>query len=132
MLEHVDKDHAMRFLKEARRVLITGGVIRLAVPSIRYHVDEYLQHKDADRFVEATLLTRPRNRTLLDTLKYLWTGDRHHVWMYDGESLCKLLSTAGFRNYQVMEPGTTMIREPGELNLREREPESVFAEAINP
>lgn len=132
MLEHLDKSEAMHFLNEVRRILISGGMIRLAVPDIHYHVDNYLQHKDADRFIEETLLTRPKNKSFLDKLKYFWVGDRHHLWMYDGDSLCKLLSVAGFQNAQVMEPGTTKIKDPGQLNLREREPESVFVEAVNP
>lgn len=132
MLEHLDKAEAARFLQEVRRVLAPGGVFRLAVPDIRYLVHAYLQHRDADRFIEQTMLTRPKNVTWLQKLKYLWIGDRHHVWMYDGDSLCKLLTAAGFHNAQVMTPGTTMIDDPGELNLREREPESVFVEALNP
>jgi SAM-dependent methyltransferase len=131
MLEHLDKSEVTHFLAEARRVLIPGGIIRLGVPNIRFHVDNYLQHNDADKFIEDTLLTRPRNRTLRQKLKYLCIGDRHHVWMYDGRSLCKLLSSAGFQNPCIMECGITQIIEPGELNLREREPESVFAEAFN-
>ncbi|MBN2218315.1 MAG: methyltransferase domain-containing protein [Pirellulales bacterium] len=131
MVEHLNKDQAMRFLKEARRVLVPGGIIRIAVPDVRYHVNNYLQDQDADRFIEATLLVHPRPNTWISKLKYLLVGDRHHMWMYDGASLCKLLSSAGFQNPRVMEPGTTMIQEPGELNLREREPESVFVEAVN-
>jgi predicted SAM-dependent methyltransferase len=132
MIEHLDRDQAAHFLKEARRVLVSGGMIRLAVPNIRYHVDNYLQDKDADRFIDKTCLTQPSSKTLLDKLKYLWVGNRCHQWMYDGESLSKLLAEAGFQQPQVMEPGTTMIQEPGQLNLREREPESVFVEAVNP
>lgn len=132
MVEHLDKDQVLRFLKEARRVLLPGGIIRLAVPNIRFHVDNYLQDRDADKFIGATYLTCQRPKSLLDKLKYLLVGERHHQWMYDGESLCKLLSSVGFQKPQVMEPGTTMIKEPGQLNLREREPESVFVEAFNP
>jgi predicted SAM-dependent methyltransferase len=131
MIEHMDRDQVLHFLKEARRILKPGGVLRLAVPDLRYHVDNYLRDRDADRFVERTLLTRSRPRSFLEKLKYLLTGDRHHQWMYDGESLCKLLSALGFQNPQVMEAGTTIIPEPGLLNLREREPESVFVEAVN-
>jgi predicted SAM-dependent methyltransferase len=131
MIEHLDKDQVSGFLKEARRVLAPGGIIRLAVPNIRFHIDNYVQDNDADRFIEKTLLTRPRPKTFFDKLSYLLVGDRHHKWMYDGESLCNKLSAAGFREPRVMEAGTTLIQDPGQLNLREREPESVFVEAIN-
>jgi SAM-dependent methyltransferase len=132
MLEHLDRDEAAHFLKEAQRVLGPGGVIRIAVPNLGYHVDNYLRQKDADKFVEAIHMARPATKTLPGRLKHLWVGDRHHLWMYDGASLCKLLSAIGFQDPQVMEAGTTRIKDPGELNLREREPESVFVEAINP
>lgn len=132
MLEHLDKADALRFLQEARRVLVPGGIIRLAVPNIGYLVQEYLRHRDADRFIEDTYLTRPKNATLWAKLKYLWIGDRHHVWMYDGDSLCRLLRSVGFIHAEAMAPGGTGIINPGALNLREREPESVFVEAVNP
>ena len=113
-------------------MLVSGGIIRLALPNIRYHIDNYLQDNDADTFVDKILLARPARKTFLDKLNYFLVGDRHHLWMYDGNSLCKLLLAAGFQNPQVMESGTTTIRDPGTLNLREREPESVFVEAVNP
>ncbi len=132
MLEHLDQDQVATFLKEARRVLVSGGIIRLALPNIRYHVDNYLHDNDADNFIEKTLLACPPRKTSLDKLKHFLVGDRHHLWMYDGDSLCKLLLAAGFQSPQVMESGTTTIRDPGPLNLRERAPESVFVEAVNP
>jgi hypothetical protein len=49
--------------------------------------------------------------------------------MYDGESLCRLLSELGFVDAKVAEPGTTIIPNPAPLNLCERCPESVFVEA---
>jgi SAM-dependent methyltransferase len=135
MVEHLDRAQAARFLNEARRVLAPGGIIRLAVPDILFHVENYLRHKDADKFVEDTRLSRESpegSKTLWKKLRYLAVGDRHHQWMYDGESLCRLLSSAGFKDPRVMEPGTTRIQEPGPLDLLERVPESVFVEALNP
>jgi len=35
MLEHLDRDEASTFLKEARRILRCGGIIRIAVPDLR-------------------------------------------------------------------------------------------------
>ena len=54
------------------------------------------------------------------------------MWMYDGDSICRLLLSEGFKDAQVKEPCKTNISNPGELNLEERMPESVFVEAVNP
>lgn len=132
MLEHLDPQEAASFLREARRVLKPGGVIRIAVPDLRYHVDNYLDSGDANALIEGTLLTKNRPRRFAEKVAYLAIGDRHHQWMYDGESLCGLLNSAGFLTPKVMEAGTTMIIGPGKLNLSERSPESVFVEALNP
>src|SRR4051812_1200031 len=51
MLEHLDRAEARQFLAETRRVLIRGGIIRIAVPDLRFHVDRYLARRDADLFV---------------------------------------------------------------------------------
>ena len=51
--------------------------------------------------------------------------------MYDGKSLCNLLSSAGFEEPRILETGLTTIPDPGMLDLKERSPESVFVEAVN-
>ena len=55
MLEHLDREEARRFLKEALRVLKPGGVIRLVVPDIRKHVKAYNESEDADKFIDPHL-----------------------------------------------------------------------------
>ena len=132
MVEHLDREEAVAFLKEARRVLKTGGIIRLALPNIMYHVENYLEHKDADAFIEDILLTKEKPETITQKLKDVIVGDRHHKWVYDGDSLCRLLLSGGFKDPRVMEPGSTIIKDPGTLDLEERAPESVYVEAINP
>lgn len=131
MIEHLEKTDAVLFLKEARRVLKPSGIIRIAVPNIMYHVENYLKDNDADNFIERTLLTKKNPKNIIAKIKYLIIGDRNHQWMYDGESLCKLISSVGFENLKVMDAGTTIITEIGELDLNERSPESVFVEATN-
>ena len=132
MVEHLEKLDVASFFKEARRILKSGGIIRLAVPNIKYQVDNYLKDGDADKFIESTYLTRKKPKTIIAKIKYLIIGDRNHQWMYDGKSLCNLLSSAGFEETRILEPGLTTIPDQGMLDLTERSPESVFVEACNP
>lgn len=132
MFEHLDRTEASSFLKEARRVLKPGGIIRLAVPDIERQVHEYLKHGDADAFIEGTYLAQPQPRTFLQRVRLLIVGARHHQWMYDGKSLCCLLSSHGFINAVVVSAGATKIANPAPLDLFERLSESVYVEAENP
>ncbi|MBW1699153.1 MAG: methyltransferase domain-containing protein [Deltaproteobacteria bacterium] len=54
MLEHLDRDGANKFLKEAYRLLRAGGIIRIAVPDLKKLIEQYNATGDADAFVEAT------------------------------------------------------------------------------
>jgi predicted SAM-dependent methyltransferase len=132
MLEHLDREEASLFLKEARRVLCSGGIIRLAIPDLRKHVQQYVESEDADAFIVGTLLCQPRPRTIVQQLRVLLVGTRHHQWMYDGVSLCRLLLAHGFVKAEVMQAGKTKIQAPDPLDLQERLSESVYVEAENP
>lgn len=132
MLEHLERREAESFLREARRVIVPGGIIRVVVPDLRYHSETYLLQGDADAFMQNLYVAVPKPAGLIGMLKYLLVGERHHLWMYDGASLCRLLGQAGFKEPQVLPPGKTTITNPGQLDLFEREQESVYVEAINP
>jgi len=131
MVEHLYPEDALAFFKESQRVLAPGGVFRIAVPNIAWHVQNYLDDQDADSFIRRIKLTRRKPSSLFNKLKLIWLGDRDHKWMYDGPSMCKFLLESGFAKAQVTASGTTTISDPGELNLEERAPESVFVEATN-
>ena len=130
MVEHLDRTAVRRFLREARRVLAPNGIIRIVIPDLRKLVDQYTAEGNADVFMERAFLTLPRSRHLLDRLKHLVVGDRHHLWMYDGPSMCRLLSATGFREPRLLAPGSTTIPNPGPLNLYERAEESAYVEAL--
>ena len=129
MLEHLDRESARAFLSEARRVLMPNGMVRIVVPDLKKLVAEYHVDGDADAFIEHSLLTRPKPRRIVDKLKYLVVGDRHHQWMYDGVSLTRLLVAAGFKEPRTLAAGSTQIIDPGPLDLWERVEESVYVEA---
>ncbi len=54
MVEHLDRESAMSFLTEVRRVLVSNGVVRIVVPDLKKLVAEYLEREDADAFIERT------------------------------------------------------------------------------
>jgi predicted SAM-dependent methyltransferase len=132
MIEHLDRIEAKLFLQEAKRVLAPGGIIRLAVPDLAKLVSEYLDHGDADAFIEATVMGIPRPRTLVERINLVLVGTRHHQWMFDRKSLCKLLTESGFKSAEPVAPGTTQIPNHEPLNLYERLDESLYVEATKP
>ena len=129
MLEHLTKKDAFNFLKESHRVLKNNGIIRTVIPDIKYLVNNYIKSKDADTFIENTLLSE-EYPTLKSKIKYLFLGSRNHQWMYDENSLSKLLTSAGFNKPQIMKPDHTNIKDHGKLDLSERATGSVCIEAF--
>jgi SAM-dependent methyltransferase len=132
MLEHLARSNARRFLAEAKRVLSPRGVLRLAVPDLRIQVERYLRVGDADAFVDGTRLAADHSTTALARLRLFVAGVREHVWMYDAQSLTRLVASVGFSDVAVVPPGETRISDAAPLNLREREDESLYVEGTNP
>ncbi len=131
MLEHLDRAEALQFIREAKRVLCAGGILRIAVPNLRFHVDNYLRTGDADTFMEAANLERHRPKSLLERAKVFLIGDREgHCVMYDPASIGRLLTNEGFDPVYDLQPGQTRIPSPEPLDLSERFPESLFVEGV--
>jgi predicted SAM-dependent methyltransferase len=130
MLEHLDRREAKIFLREARRVLRSDGVLRIVVPDLRKLIDGYVAKGDADALMESLYIDLDKPVSTVQKMRHTFlTGFRLHHWMYDAESLQALLRKEGFVDLAVLEPGETTIADPGELNLREREGESLYIEA---
>lgn len=132
MIEHLDRAEARGFLIEVRRVLRPGGVVRIAAPDLTRLVSDYLASGDADEFIACSHLGLDRPAGLRARVRWTVVGPRHHLWMYDGESLARLLHEAGFADAAAVQPGSTRIVAPGRLDLWERAAESVYVEAVRP
>jgi SAM-dependent methyltransferase len=132
MIEHLDRGEARAFLAEVWRVLSPGGVVRIAAPDLSLLIREYGVTGDADEFVAGVHMGLSRPTGFRGWARWAVVGPRHHLWMYDGESLTRLLLAMGFKEAAIMPPGSTMIADPGQLNLSERVSESVYVEAVRP
>jgi predicted SAM-dependent methyltransferase len=132
MIEHLDRGEARAFLTEVRRVLRPGGVVRIDAPDLTRLVSDYLASGDADEFIAGSHLGLSRPAGLRAWVKWTLVGPRHHLWMYDAESLTRLLRESGFAEAAALPPGSTRIADPGELDLWERAAESVYVEAVRP
>ena len=128
MLEHLDRIEARRFMRECHRALTAGGILRIAVPDLLPLARTYVAVGRANAFLSSCLLELQKPRGLAARLHYFIFGGREHHWMYDGASLSDLMAKAGFADIEVLEAGKTSIPDPGNLNLRERESESVYVE----
>jgi SAM-dependent methyltransferase len=101
VLEHLYRDEARCLVAECHRVLKPGGVLRLAVPNLRFYAERYLaseRPEAADDFVRSLLLrSEEALRNPLLRFYQLCGGDFHsHKWMYDPASLALVLRSAGF------------------------------------
>jgi SAM-dependent methyltransferase len=132
MIEHLDRSEARAFLAEVKRVLRPGGVVRIAAPDLSRLVSDYVATGDADGFVAGIHMGLDRPAGLRGWAKWAVVGPRHHLWMYDGGSLSRLIRETGFADVAVLPAGATRIVEPGQLDLRERAAESVYVEAVRP
>lgn len=128
MIEHLDRREAFRFVRECLRVLAPGGILRLAAPDLLPLARAYVDGGFADDFLAACLLELDKPLGFRARLRKLMFGGRGHHWMYDGRSLAKLVTACGFIDVRVLAPAQTSIPDAGDLDLREREEESVYVE----
>ena len=131
MVEHLSQNGVKSFLKEAKRVLKRGSVLRISVPDLKIAVDKYLESKNANVFMRNLWVQAPPITTIKQKILLFISGYRHHQWMYDGESLSKLLIEMGFKNVEVCKDGYTKIEDPEGLNLYDQAEQSVYVEGIN-
>lgn len=122
-LEHFKKFEAERIIRDCRRILKKGGLIRIAVPDLEILARKYTE-KDAAYFKKIYALMNfgreyeGKGDFLLADIfmdnfypafyklepaginKLLSRFVRPHFWMYDYDSLVSLLAVSGFRNIQ--------------------------------
>ncbi|MBF0295979.1 MAG: methyltransferase domain-containing protein [Magnetococcales bacterium] len=107
VLEHLHRAEALALLGEIRRCLRPGGVARMAVPDLAFHLEEYRQGRILPEAPGATPADTLMHRLYLRPpappggswprrLYHAVLDFNSHKWLYDQESLCALFREAGF------------------------------------
>ena len=101
VLEHVPLNDGKKILRNIYRMLKTGGILRIIVPSLEARVKKYIQNKDAHSFIQSLgCFKNDENDNFLKKLRFLFGASRHK-WMFDKNSLYDELKDAGFDDSKI-------------------------------
>ncbi len=104
VLEHSSYENGLRFLREARRALSPGGVVRIAVPDLEnlvrgYLNDDWRRRLDWVKWPEFAFI---KTRAQMLNVSFRWWG---HAHLYDKEELTRILGEAGFADFEFVAHG---------------------------
>ena len=95
ILEHFSKEDGREFLNECVRVLKVNGLIRIVVPSLEYHVNEYLESRvKADDFIENLGVLHIKSKSGFKNIFSTFLQYPHKC-MYDNKRLLEILNKFG-------------------------------------
>jgi predicted SAM-dependent methyltransferase len=132
-IEHIRPREAIAWLREVRRVLRPGGLMRLTTPDLRRYVEGYLDGRDAffaehRRRLEAAGLPpmETRKAFMVNQIFRFWG----HRWIYDVDELRHVLAEAGFdlARFEVRAFAQGADPEIAKLDLALRSDETLYVE----
>ena len=123
LLEHLPLAAVLPLLRECRRVMRPGGIIRIGVPDAgRYAHDVAMP----SGFIDSVRPARPTRLLALAELAYCYG----HRSLWDGETLLLVLRESGFDTAEVKPFGASAIKPTPDS--KNRADESVYVEALKP
>lgn len=130
-LEHIEpREELPAFLRDCRRALEPGGVLRVIVPDAERYLHAYCR-PGLDGFRELAVPEPfPQDLpTRMDVINHVFHSWHEHRWAYDFETLAHRLRTAGFAT--VERAGFSQSRLPALAQDREHHaPYSLYVEAV--
>ncbi|MCC7071437.1 MAG: methyltransferase domain-containing protein [Deltaproteobacteria bacterium] len=97
-LEHLPRDEGRAWLRDCYRVLMPGGTLRIAMPSLRHIVAKYCSEDWRDQdWLRLPEFAHVQTRAHMINLAFREWG---HQWLYDDEELRCALVDGGFADVQ--------------------------------
>jgi SAM-dependent methyltransferase len=139
LIEHLTVEEAVAFLTEMRRVVKSGGLLRLSTPDLEAYVRGYLEPdgnffaEHRKRLIEMRVLPEdpPQRRAwMVNQIFVRW----EHRWIYDLDEIKYVAALAGFSPDQVVRCGYRegSLPEVADLDLPVRNDESLYVELRAP
>jgi predicted SAM-dependent methyltransferase len=134
LIEHLSRWQALRFVRECRRVLRPGGIMRVATPDLNAIVEAYRavdrtsdgEQTRADTMMAQLGMFRELQANHVQRLIHRVASGSYHQWLYDSESLIRLLTEGGFNETRIC---SYRKGETPDLDQLEHRPESLIVEA---
>ena len=133
-LEHMTREDGARFLSECYRVLEPGGIIRIVVPDLKYHVDAYNDGDVlAENFIESLHVLYDTGSGKFSSLKKRFAPffQFPHKCMYDSSALVRVMKGVGF-DATVKAPFESEISDINMIEGKGRTRNAVIVEGVKP
>ncbi|MHA4843872.1 class I SAM-dependent methyltransferase [Flavitalea antarctica] len=133
-LEHFSRMDGLTILRECKRILAPGGILRISCPDLRKYATAYMNRDDD--FFNHPLISRFVNYEGLTSYGDLfihkaYDGHNGHKWFYDAESAIRLCRDAGFKSGVEKKVHETTLPHIHTIEPLYREKESFYIEAYN-
>lgn len=130
-VEHIEpREHLPAFLRDCRRALQPGGVLRVIVPDAERYLRAYCEPGlDGLRAMAVPIPFPSDLPTRLDVINHVFHSWHEHRWAYDFETLSHRLRAAGFTVIERVDFGRSGL--PALAQDRDQhKPYSLYVEAI--
>ncbi|MCU1385982.1 MAG: hypothetical protein JWL71_4679 [Acidobacteria bacterium] len=130
-LEHIEpRQHLPAFLRDCRRALEPGGVLRVIVPDGERYLQAYCAPGlDALRAMAVPIPFPVDLPTRMDVINHVFHSWHEHRWAYDFETLAHRLRAAGFTVIERTEFGRSRLPALAQDRDHHR-PYSLYVEAV--
>lgn len=131
ILEHFDRWQALKILKECRRVLRKGGVIRIVIPDIEkmYQIYQQTAKRAGRKLCRLWWGFNKDGQPGSIILRWERVFIRGHQWNYDRKELKILLQEAGFSKMKKVGFQQGKVPDLKKLDLKIHKDHSLYLEA---